>query len=79
VRSPPSINPTPPDAVKDWGGHWEHRVEQFKDRDFRNEKNFRQAKQELLANLRGLQTASCQRRVRREVDELIEETRAQQS
>jgi hypothetical protein len=55
--------------------YWEHRVEQFRERDFRNEQNFRRAKQELLDNLRGLRTESCRRRVRREIDGLIEETR----
>ena len=56
---------------------WKQRVERFKDKKYRNKSNFRQTKDDLVRDLERLDTAGCQREIRREVNDLIDEVRAE--
>jgi len=53
--------------------YWENRVEQFKDRRFKNPDKFRQAKADLVKALKAADTSKCGKRVRREMDQLVSE------
>jgi len=53
--------------------YWENRADQFKSKRFKNPDNFKAAKTDLVRDMKAVDTSGCGKRVRRNMEQLINE------